>query len=77
MDFSSKVNKVDYLIRKNDTVEVKDLHDIISDLNFDEFTVNFQSGYDSIPMDLQNAIGDLVGIQLAKQLGKDIKSETT
>lgn len=76
-DFTSKVNWTDYLIRKNDTVTIPWICDLISNLNFDVFDIVYTSGYNPVPLDLQNVIADLVWFEFAKDLGKNISSETT
>lgn len=60
VDFSSKINWIDYLIRNNDTITVNNLSNYINNLNFDVFEVVYQSWYSEIPQDLKNAISELV-----------------
>lgn len=76
-DFTSKVNWTDYLIRSNDTVTITNICSFISDLNFDVFDIVYTSGFTTIPVDLENAVAELVGFIFAKELGKNISSETT
>lgn len=76
-DFTTKANGTDYLIRANDTVTVPSLCTYLSDLIFDVFSVTYTSGYNPVPTDIQNAIAELVGFTFAKELGKNISSETT
>jgi len=76
-DFTTKVEWVDYLINADDTVQVTGLCDLLTNLNFDVFSVTYTSWYNPIPDDLKNAIADLVGFEFAKELGKNIASEQT
>jgi len=76
-DFTSKVNWTDYLIRANDTVTITSLCSFLSDLNFDVFDIVYTSGIATIPVDLENAIAELVWFEFAKELGKNVTSETT
>lgn len=76
-DFTSKVNWTDYLIRVDDTVTINDIFTFISDLNFDVFDIVYTSWFITVPKDLQNAIAELVWFDFAKELAKNISSETT
>lgn len=75
VDFSSKINKQDYFIYRDDSVEIVDLGSYVNNLKFKEFEIKYTSGYTEIPSDIKMAVSLLVGVDFAKSSSKTITAE--